>query len=49
MVLGLLRVAAAVGAIPVAKGVETEAQRDFLAEHGCAHGQGFLLAPPEAP
>jgi diguanylate cyclase (GGDEF)-like protein/PAS domain S-box-containing protein len=33
----------------VAKGVETHAQREFLAEAGCRVCQGDLLAPPDAP
>ena len=33
----------------VAKGVETQAQREFLAEAGCRVCQGDLLAPPNAP
>jgi len=33
----------------VAKGVETHAQREFLAEAGCRVCQGDLLAPPNAP
>lgn len=30
----------------VAEGVETQAQRDFLAAQGCDHFQGHLFAPP---
>ena len=30
----------------VAEGVETAAQRDFLAHHGCDEMQGFLVSPP---
>ena len=30
----------------IAEGVETEAQRDFLARHHCHAWQGYLLSPP---
>ena len=36
----------ALGLKVVAEGVETEAQRRFLADHGCPEVQGFLLARP---
>jgi diguanylate cyclase (GGDEF)-like protein len=32
----------------VAEGVETEAQRAFLAAHGCDEFQGYLVSPPVA-
>jgi diguanylate cyclase (GGDEF)-like protein/PAS domain S-box-containing protein len=30
----------------IAEGVEAQAQLDFLAERGCALGQGYLISPP---
>jgi len=34
------------GLTVLAEGVETEAQRAFLAEHGCHELQGLLISPP---
>ena len=46
LVVGIIGYAAAIGVTAVAEGVETEAQRRFLVEHGCPGAQGFHLAPP---
>jgi EAL domain-containing protein (putative c-di-GMP-specific phosphodiesterase class I) len=51
VVTAILQLAGALGRTAVAEGVETEAQRAFLAREGCPLAQGFLLgapAPPEA-
>ena len=51
VVTAILQLARALGRTAVAEGVETEAQRAFLAREGCPLAQGFLLgapAPPEA-
>jgi EAL domain-containing protein (putative c-di-GMP-specific phosphodiesterase class I) len=49
MVAALLQLARALGRTAVAEGVETEAQRAFLAAEGCALAQGSLLAPAAPP
>jgi EAL domain-containing protein (putative c-di-GMP-specific phosphodiesterase class I) len=46
LVRAALDLAGALEMTPVAEGVETEDQRSFLAERGCAIGQGFHLARP---
>lgn len=46
IVQAVLGLAANLGLDVVAEGVETEAQRRFLAEHHCRKVQGFLLAHP---
>ena len=38
----------ALGLLVIGEGVETEAQRDFLAALGCDFLQGYLLGRPEA-
>lgn len=40
-----LSIADKLGLTVVAEGVETQAQRDFLAERGCHQMQGFLFSP----
>ena len=45
----ILSLSSALGRIAVAEGVETEAQRAFLAAAGCPLAQGFLLARPLPP
>lgn len=42
----IITLAQSLGLQVVAEGVETEAQRDFLAAQGCDHFQGHLYAPP---
>jgi EAL domain-containing protein (putative c-di-GMP-specific phosphodiesterase class I) len=35
--------------IPIAEGVETDAQADFLRDRQCPEGRGFLFARPLSP
>ena len=42
----VLALGLSLGLTVVAEGVETEAQRDFLAQNGCAFFQGFLYGQP---
>jgi diguanylate cyclase (GGDEF)-like protein len=42
----LLRITSRFGFAALAEGVETEAQAEWLLEHGCRFGQGFLVAEP---
>src|SRR3954452_25391809 len=49
VVTAILQLARALGRTAVAEGVETEAQRAFLAAEGCELAQGFLLGAPVPP
>ena len=42
----ILSMAQSLGLEVVAEGIETEAQRDYLQQHGCQQGQGFLFSKP---
>ncbi len=46
LTVALLGIARMYGATVIAEGVETAAQRDFLAANGCRFAQGFLFARP---
>ncbi|HSI79556.1 MAG TPA: EAL domain-containing protein [Solirubrobacterales bacterium] len=46
IVSAVLSVASALGVDVIAEGVETAAQLDWLAEHGCRFAQGYLLSRP---
>src|SRR4029077_21087665 len=48
IVAATLAMARDLGFQVVAEGVETEAQRRYLARHGCGVLQGFLISPPVA-
>jgi diguanylate cyclase (GGDEF)-like protein len=45
IVRAILQMARALGMQVIAEGVETEAQRQFLHDEGCAEFQGFLYSP----
>jgi EAL domain-containing protein (putative c-di-GMP-specific phosphodiesterase class I) len=47
LVRTMVTIAASLGLVAVAEGVETEAQRDALAALGCPLAQGYLFGRPE--
>ena len=47
MVEGVVRLAKSLGAVPLAEGIETDAEREALRAAGCGLGQGYLLGRPE--
>jgi EAL domain-containing protein (putative c-di-GMP-specific phosphodiesterase class I) len=46
LVDGLISLGTGMGLDVVAEGVETPEQQEWLAAHGCPHGQGFLFGRP---
>ena len=46
LVRGIIRIADSLGLYVVAEGLESERQRELLADAGCRFGQGFLFARP---
>ncbi len=46
LVRAMVAMAHSLGLAVVAEGIETEHQRDYLADLGVAHGQGFLFSRP---
>ena len=49
MMAAIVQLSRALGLTPVAEGVESEDQRQFLLEQGCSLAQGYHLGPPVAP
>jgi diguanylate cyclase (GGDEF)-like protein/PAS domain S-box-containing protein len=49
LVTSIIQLAHSLGLQPLAEGIETDAQRDFLLQHGCTLGQGFYYSPPVPP
>jgi diguanylate cyclase (GGDEF)-like protein len=46
MVKAMIQLAQGLGMTPLAEGIETQGELDFLIEHGCPIGQGFHFAKP---
>ncbi len=49
LVGAIIQLAASLGLVPLAEGVETPEQLAFLIERGCPLGQGFHFSPPVTP
>lgn len=49
MMTAIIQLARTLGLTPLAEGVESEEQRRFLLDQGCALAQGHLLGPPMLP
>ena len=49
IVAAILNIAASLKLAVIAEGVETESQRQYLLQQGCAAMQGYLFAKPEPP
>ncbi|MHB1144617.1 MAG: EAL domain-containing protein [Thiobacillus sp.] len=47
IVTTILALAKGFGLEVIAEGIETQAQYDFLREHGCEFGQGYLMSRPQ--
>jgi EAL domain-containing protein (putative c-di-GMP-specific phosphodiesterase class I) len=46
MVKAIIQLAHGLGMVPLAEGIETEEQWQFLAQSGCSLGQGFYFSKP---
>jgi diguanylate cyclase (GGDEF)-like protein/PAS domain S-box-containing protein len=46
MVSAMIALASNLGMTPLAEGIEAEAERSFLVDHGCELGQGFFFSKP---
>ncbi|MEV4411740.1 EAL domain-containing protein [Catellatospora sp. NPDC049609] len=49
LVEGIVRLANTLGLEVIAEGIETQEQREILAEIGCPYGQGYLFSKPLPP
>jgi EAL domain-containing protein (putative c-di-GMP-specific phosphodiesterase class I) len=49
LVAGIIQLSRTLGLTPLAEGVETREQREFLIDQGCSLAQGFLFSRPVPP